>query len=224
MPWNGVTGAYCRSQVKRCTPAAIEIGRRPAASASAAFFLVGRRIGVRIRPAHRSPHRHLSTRTLSTLSTLHRPTCRARPSPRSARAPLNVRMTCAAAVENLERHLLRRLLQPVGDLRRVRRARRVGRLEQIRVRRRRHRRAVLPQRRDVVEDVEAAAVRRDRDVARLDPDVVHRRVRQPVLQRLPVIAVVERDVEAVLRAGVEQAAPRRILADDVRVVVRPECR
>ena len=62
-------------------------------------------------------------------------------------------------------------------------------------------------------------MRRDRHVARFHPDVVYRRIRQTVLQRLPVVAVVERHVEAVLRAGVEQAAARRILAYHVGVIV-----
>ena len=81
-------------------------------------------------------------------------------------------------------------------------------------------RSGLSQRRDVVEDVEAAAVRRNRDRVGLDPDVRDRHVGQVQRQRLPVIAVVVRDVEAVLRAGVEQAAARRILADGVHVVLR----
>ena len=82
-----------------------------------------------------------------------------------------------------------------------------------------HLRRVLAQRPDAIEDVEPAPVRRDDEIVRLDDQIADLRVGQVERKRLPVIAVVVRDVEAVLRAGVEQAAPRLVLADDVRVVV-----
>ena len=61
---------------------------------------------------------------------------------------------------------------------------------------------------------------RDREIVAVDPDVRHLRVGQSLCERTPVIAVVHRDVEAVLGAGVEQSAADAILAHDVRVVVR----
>ena len=42
--------------------------------------------------------------------------------------------------------------------------------------------------------------------------------------RCQLPAVVERDVDAGLGAGVEQARPVRVLADDAGELVRPECR
>ena len=118
-------------------------GRRTAAPAPAAFFLVGRRI-----------RRSASAGASAAAAPLAPPAAPCRTCAPASAAPFRVRQRAVerphhltAAVENLERHLLRRLLQPVGDLRRIRRPRRVGRLEEIRVGRRRDRRAVLPQRR-----------------------------------------------------------------------------
>ena len=72
---------------------------------------------------------------------------------------------------------------------------------------------------EVVHDPEAAAVRRDHEVVEvlLHHDARHRRVRQVVLQRLPQLAVIERDVDRVLGADVEHAATLRVLVDDLRV-------
>ena len=88
-----------------------------------------------------------------------------------------------------------------------------------------HLRRELLQRREVVEDEEAASVGRDDEVVEmlLDDQAVHRRVRHAELHRLPVIAVVERHVQRVLGAEVQQAAPDRIFADDVRVAQRCSC-
>ena len=70
----------------------------------------------------------------------------------------------------------------------------------------------LAQRRDVVEDPEAAAVRADDQVVVLDDEVADRRRRHVQPQRLPVVAVVERDVDLRLGAGEQQALALRILA------------
>ena len=67
------------------------------------------------------------------------------------------------------------------------------------------------QRRDVVQDVESAAMRGDDEIVAVHLDVAHRGRRQAVLQRLPGRAVVERDEDAALGAGEEQAAAARSL-------------
>ena len=101
-------------------------------------------------------------------------------------------------VEEIDRDLLRRLLQRVVDGERpVEAAQRVVRLEQVQIGRLH---APLPERRDVVHDVEATAVRPDHEIPLLDLDVVHRRVGQVLPERLPARAIVERYVDAVLRA------------------------
>ena len=51
----------------------------------------------------------------------------------------------------------------------------------------------------------------------LDDDPRHRGGGQVVLKRLPVVAVVERHVDGVLGADVEQALPLRVFDDDLRV-------
>src|SRR5260370_30484683 len=78
----------------------------------------------------------------------------------------------------------------------------------------------LAQRRNVVQDPEAAPVGRDREIAEvlLHGQPVDRRVRQVVLKREPLDPVVERHVKRVLGAKVEQPLPHRILPDAVRVV------
>ena len=62
----------------------------------------------------------------------------------------------------------------------------------------------LPQHRDVVEDVERPPVRADHQIVVLDLDPVHRRYRQIQTKRLPLRAVVERHVDAVLGAEEQQ--------------------
>ncbi len=54
----------------------------------------------------------------------------------------------------------------------------------------------LSQHADVRHHVERSPMRADDEVVVLDLDAVHRRDRQPVLERLPDAAIVERDVEA----------------------------
>ena len=76
----------------------------------------------------------------------------------------------------------------------------------------------------LIHDVEPAAVRRDDEVALFDRDVVDRRVGQVLPQRLPFRAVVERDVDAVLGAEIQQLRALGILADRAREVVGPDAR
>ncbi len=73
----------------------------------------------------------------------------------------------------------------------------------------------VAQRRDVVEDPEAAAVRGDDEVVAVHLDVAHGRHRQVELQRLPLRAVVVRDVHPLLGGGVKHAAARVVFADGV---------
>ena len=79
----------------------------------------------------------------------------------------------------------------------------------------------VAQRAHVVEHPEAAAVRPDHQIVHVIVGVEHhvadRRARQIQPQRLPVIAVVERNVDGRLGAGEEQALLFRILADDVHL-------
>ena len=70
----------------------------------------------------------------------------------------------------------------------------------------------LPQRRDVVEDPERAALRRDDDVLVLDHEVGHGNDGQVALQRLPRRAGVEGHVDPRLGAGEQQAAAHGVLA------------
>ena len=79
--------------------------------------------------------------------------------------------------------------------------------------------AQLLQRRDVIQDPKAAAVRTDNEIVEvlLNREPVHRCVRQVVLQRQPVAPVVERDIESVLCAGIEHPLPRGIFPNNVHV-------
>ncbi len=79
---------------------------------------------------------------------------------------------------------------------------------------------VLPQRADVIKDPEGAAVSRDDQIVVLDDQVVDRRHRQVQLQRLPLAAVVERDVDALLGSGEEQSRALGIDADGMNIVIR----
>ena len=97
---------------------------------------------------------------------------------------------------------------PIGVVRRTR----TGRL--------RHAGRDLPQRRDVVQDPERAPHRRRDEIAVVDLEVGDRRRRQILLQRLPVLALVERHVRALQRAGVEQSFLLGILAHDVHRLIR----
>src|SRR2546426_9183163 len=68
----------------------------------------------------------------------------------------------------------------------------------------RHGRAELPQHRKVVEHPDAAAIGPDDQIVVMDGDVVVLRDGQVQHQRLPVIAIIERDVHRALRAGEQQ--------------------
>ena len=78
--------------------------------------------------------------------------------------------------------------------------------------RRRVRLADLPERRDVVENPDAAAVRADDEVVVFDDEIADRGRRHVQPQRLPVVPIVERHVDLRLRAGEEQSLALRILA------------
>ena len=80
----------------------------------------------------------------------------------------------------------------------------------------RHGRAELPQHRKVVQHPDAAAIRADDQIVVMDGDVVVLRDGQVQHQRLPVVAVIERDVYRALRAGEQQTAPLGIRSHDVR--------
>ncbi len=56
---------------------------------------------------------------------------------------------------------------------------------------------------------------RDDEIVVLDDDVAHRRRRHVQPQRLPMSAVVERDIDGAFGAGEQQALPLRILADGI---------
>ena len=77
----------------------------------------------------------------------------------------------------------------------------------------------LMQRRQVVENPEAAALRREHQILVRHLDVGDRRDGQVQLEGLPVRAVVERDVHAELGAGVEQAGAIGIFAHDARRLI-----
>jgi hypothetical protein len=75
----------------------------------------------------------------------------------------------------------------------------------------------LAQRRSVVENPEAAAVRGDDQVVAVDHQVAHRDRRQIQLQGLPVVAIVEGNRDTELGCRVEQSLARRIFANVVHV-------
>jgi hypothetical protein len=93
-------------------------------------------------------------------------------------------------IEELDRYLLGRLFEVVVDRHRsIQAAQRVAGLVEMEVAGRLQ--APLAQRADVVHHIEAAAVGREDEVALLDHQIVHRRVRQVLPKRLPLRAVVE---------------------------------
>ena len=127
----------------------------------------------------------------------------------------------ALGIEELDRDQLRGLFQVVVDRDgAIEPAQRIVRLVEVLVRR--DLETALTQRRDVVHDVEPAAVRRDDEIAVLDGDVVDRRVRQVLPQRLPFRAVVERNVDAVLGAQIQQLRLLDVLANRAREVGRAD--
>jgi len=80
----------------------------------------------------------------------------------------------------------------------------------------------LLQRRQIVQNPEAASVGGDHEIIEvlLNHHAVDGRMGQVLLQRLPVIAFVKGDIQRVLGAEIQQAAPNGILANDVRVTER----
>ena len=83
-----------------------------------------------------------------------------------------------------------------------------------------HSRRDLPEGRHIVEDPEGAPVGGDDHLRVLDDEVVDRHDGYVATEPLPVAAVIVGDVDARLRAAVQQAALRRVLADDAREVAR----
>ena len=114
-------------------------------------------------------------------------------------------------------------------VRRAAHAHRRRRLQQIEIIRGEHRR-VLPERRDVVENPEAAAVRRsDRDrsrgtCCRPSPEIANGDGGHVELERLPVIAIVVRHPHLRVGGRVEQPLHARILANRVRDGTRRDTR
>ena len=88
-------------------------------------------------------------------------------------------------------------------------------LEQIRVRSCNFR-ASLTQRREVVENPERASVSGGDEVVAMHSEIANVRRREIQLQGLPVVAIVEGNVECVFGSGVEQAFAHGIFADDAR--------
>ena len=97
---------------------------------------------------------------------------------------------------------------------RIRHSCRHGRLEQ-RHRGRRGRRSPLAQRRHAIEDPESASMRGDRDIVVLHDQIADRNRRHVHSQRVPVIAVIEREPHLVFRSGIEQSATLRVLTHHV---------
>ena len=72
--------------------------------------------------------------------------------------------------------------------------------------------AVLPQRRNIVENPECAPMRGQNEVVILHHQIVHRCRGQIQLQRTPVRSVVERYIHASFGSRIEQAAFLRVFA------------
>src|SRR5262249_57777014 len=133
---NGGPGRGLTPPGARCPPGPPRRGRGPAPPAPAPFFFARRPLLTllclrRPRPPPPSPPRlaRLPRRLLPT-----RPTRPTRPStPLIRRRSVERPHDRTAAVEDFKRQFLRGLLQPVRDLRRVRVARCIGRLEQVRI-------------------------------------------------------------------------------------------
>ena len=73
----------------------------------------------------------------------------------------------------------------------------------------------LTQRTHVIHDPESTAMCGDHEIIAVHVDVAHGGDGQALLQRLPMRAIVEGDVDAELRAGIEESRPYRILTHDV---------
>ena len=77
----------------------------------------------------------------------------------------------------------------------------------------------LPQRRDVVENVERSSVRGDHEIVIFHGDVRDLRVGKIERQRLPVVAIIKRNVDAMLGARIQKSRAFGIFAHSVNVVV-----
>src|SRR5215471_12539863 len=78
----------------------------------------------------------------------------------------------------------------------------------------------LPQRREIIEDPEAAAVSADDQVAIVHYQIADRCSQHVQPQRLPVLAVIEADEDSEFRSGEQQAFAHRILAYRVHRAIR----
>src|SRR5713226_2055282 len=76
-------------------------------------------------------------------------------------------------------------------------------------------RGELAQRSYVIENPERAAMRGDDEIIAVNDQVAHGGMRQILLQGLPVVAIVERNVDGAFRSGKEQALTNGIFANDV---------
>src|SRR2546429_8400310 len=73
----------------------------------------------------------------------------------------------------------------------------------------------LPQRRDVIQNPERASVRGNNQIISMNRQVAHGGVREVEFERLPVIAVVEGNVDGPFRARKQQSLSPGIFAYDV---------
>ena len=71
------------------------------------------------------------------------------------------------------------------------------------------------QRRHLIHHPESAAMRSDGQIVTVNQDVANRSNRHVVLQRLPVVAVVERDIDAQFGGGVQQPLRFRVFLDRI---------
>src|SRR5437763_15064882 len=73
----------------------------------------------------------------------------------------------------------------------------------------------MPQRSNVIKNPKAAAVGRNRQVIGLNDEISHRCRRHVESQRLPIIAVIKRDVDGALSSGEQQSPSLGVFPDDV---------
>src|SRR5437763_4476224 len=78
----------------------------------------------------------------------------------------------------------------------------------------------LSQRRDVIEYPKPPAMRAYAQVIAFDNEIANRSRAHVQSQRLPVLAVIERNVNGALGAGEQQTLSFRVLAHDVGIFVR----
>ncbi len=77
----------------------------------------------------------------------------------------------------------------------------------------------LLQRRDIIHYPESAAVGADHQVVEmlLDDHVMDRRMRKVVLNRKPVLPIIKRDINGILRSHEKQSLPHRVFMDPVAI-------